>query len=116
MTLVKDKSDWSVSGLLAVMLTIMVAAAQLTPYVVVIPKDNMNLIIQGQTTLWAGWLLMLGYYYGTTNNTGKKDATISTLALTAKTAQETLSATNGITPSEVIPVAPGETKTIEGTS
>lgn len=111
----KDKAhEWaeSVSGILALLVTVMVALAALTPYWLPIPEKNMNLITQGQTTLWNGWLLILGFYFGTASSQGKKDATIQTLANTASKAQEALTPTAS---ADIIPVAPGETKTIQGT-
>lgn len=73
----------TIPGILAVMVTVMVALAALTPYLVVIPESNQNLITQAQTTLWNGWLVVLSYYFGTTQGQGKKDAAIHTLAETA---------------------------------
>lgn len=62
--------DW-VPGVLAISITLMVALSILTPYVMKIPESNLNLIVQAQTTLWNGWLLVLGFYFGTSvqNNT-----------------------------------------------
>lgn len=56
-----------VPGALAIGVTVMVALACLTPYVIKIPEANLNLITQAQTTLWNGWLMILGYFFGTTN-------------------------------------------------
>lgn len=57
-----------VPGALAIGVTVMVALACLTPYVIKIPEANINLITQAQTTLWNGWLMILGYFFGTTNS------------------------------------------------
>lgn len=105
--------EWSTSGILAIMVTLMVAVAAIAPYWVGVPEKNMNLITQGQTTLWAGWLLILGYYFGTTNSQGRKDATIQTLATTASKAQEALAPLTGASV-ETIPIGNGEKVTIEG--
>lgn len=116
--MIKDKiHDWaeSVAGVLAVAVTIMVALAALTPYWLPIPEKNMNLITQGQTTLWNGWLLILGFYFGTTNSQGKKDATIQTLAATAGKAQDALAPLVNPTSIETIPVAEGQKVVVEGT-
>lgn len=59
------KHDW-VPGALAIGVTVMVALAALTPYVIQVPEKNLNLITQAQTTLWNGWLMILGYFFGTT--------------------------------------------------
>lgn len=111
----KHDKEWSVSGVLALLVTGMVALAALAPYWIEIPEKNMNLITQGQTTLWAGWLLILGFYFGTTNSQGRKDATIQTLAATASKAQEALAPLTGTT-TETIPVAEGERVVVEGKS
>jgi hypothetical protein len=106
--------EWSVSGVLALLVTGMVALAALAPYWIAIPEKNMNLITQGQTTLWAGWLLILGFYFGTTNSQGRKDATIQTLATTASKAQDALAPLSG-NAVDTIPVAPGEQVTVKAT-
>lgn len=108
-------SEWTVAGWLALMVTIMVALAALTPYVVTIPKDNLNLITQAQTTLWNGWLVVLSYYFGTTQSQGRKDVTISTLADTAKSAQAALAPAPGAPQGEVVEIKPDETLTVKGT-
>lgn len=108
--------EWSVAGTLAILVTAMVALAALAPYWIPIPEKNMNLITQGQTTLWAGWLLILGFYFGTTNSQGRKDATIQELAKTAGKAQDALAPLVGSTPTETIPVAEGEKVIVEGKS
>lgn len=77
------KSSW-VPGILAILLTVMAAAAALIPYFEIIPQENMTLLTQAQTTLWAGWLMMLGYYFGSTSNSKSKDETIGSLAKTAQ--------------------------------
>lgn len=106
--------EWTTAGILAFTMTLMVAAAALVPYFVLIPEKNMNLITQGQTTLWAGWLLMLGYYYGTSQNSSKKDSTIATLANTANTAQAALAPLPEL--EDAVTIAPGEVKTVVGTT
>lgn len=107
----RQPTEWSVAGVLAVMVTIMVAVAALAPYVVTIPESNLNLITQAQTTLWNGWLVAMSYYFGTTNSQGKKDDTIKTLARTAEAAGAALAP---VTPTPSIPVAPGESVTVKG--
>lgn len=108
------EDKWTVAGILALLVTGMVALAALAPYWVAIPEKNMNLITQGQTTLWAGWLLMLGYYFGTTQSQGRKDATIQTLAHTASKAQDALAPLATDVKVETIPVAEGEKLIVEG--
>ncbi len=83
-------TEWNVAGLLAIIITIMVALAALTPYIVTIPQTNITLITQAQTTLWNGWLVVLSYYFGTSQSQGRKDAAIQTLASTAQAAQAAL--------------------------
>jgi asparagine N-glycosylation enzyme membrane subunit Stt3 len=104
----------SIPGVLAVMVTVMVALAALTPYLVVIPSSNLTLITQAQTTLWNGWLLVLGFYFGNTMSQGKKDSTIQTLAQTAQAAGAALAPPPP--PEPTIPVAPGESVTVTGQS
>jgi uncharacterized membrane protein len=84
------KDEQPVAAILAVMVTVMVALAALTPYVMSIPEKNLNLITQAQTTLWNGWLMILTYYYATTNANTKAAATIATQAKTIQDAQTTL--------------------------
>lgn len=105
----------NIPGILAIMVTFMVALAALTPYVVLIPKDNLNLITQAQTTLWNGWLVILGYYFATTSNQRKKDDIISTQADTIQKAQAALPSVPGAVQGDTIPVSPGEVKTVVGT-
>ena len=81
-----DLHEWGVPGVLAIMVTVMVAFATLTPYLIVIPESNLNLITQAQTTLWNGWLVILGFYFATTQTQGRKDAAIQALAQTAQRA------------------------------
>lgn len=57
-----------VPGVIALSVTVMVALAALTPYVVVLPEKNLNLITQEHTTLWNGWLVILGFYFGSTHS------------------------------------------------
>lgn len=63
---VTDRKEW-IPGVLAIMITLMVAAAALLPYVWVIPDKNLTLITQAQTTLYSGWMFMLGFFYGQSN-------------------------------------------------
>lgn len=110
-------NDWGVAGLLAVMVTVMVGFATLTPYVVVIPESNLTLITQAQTTLWNGWLVILGYYFATNQLQGRKDAAIQSLAKANETAQNTLSALPAVGPtaSADMLLKPGETATATAT-
>jgi hypothetical protein len=73
----------------------------LTPYVWTIPKDNINLITQGQTTLWNGWMLVLGYFFKTRINNPVDAETISNQAKTIKEAQTALGVAAGVTPGSV---------------
>ena len=65
------RDEAPIAGVLALLVTIMVALAALTPYVMTIPEKNLNLITQAQTTLWNGWLMILTYYFATTNTSNK---------------------------------------------
>lgn len=96
MTSFFHREDAPIAGVLAIMVTIMVALAALTPYVMSIPEKNLNLITQAQTTLWNGWLMILTYYFATTNTNNKAAATIEAQAKTIQEAQTTL--TNKDTP------------------
>lgn len=83
--------DW-VPGALGIGITFLVALATITPYFYNIPKDNMNLITQAQTTLWNGWMVVLAYYYGSSKNQAKAAETIATQAKTAQEAGAALAA------------------------
>lgn len=65
-----------VAAILAVGTTTAVLAAAMVPYFLDIPKDNHNLIVQGQTTIWNGWLVILSFYFGTTVGGRKYQNTI----------------------------------------
>lgn len=75
----RDKWEW-VPGALAIFTTALVGAAILLPYFWTIPKDNSNIVIQAQTTLWNGWLVILGYFFGNAMKEKKKDDTINVQA------------------------------------
>ena len=104
-----DKMEW-VPGSLAMIVTIMVALATLTPYAWPLPEKNMNLIVQAQTTLWNGWLLILGFYFGTSATSRKTEDIMATQAQTAKVAGDTLAATMGAAsaPPGPVTLTPGE--------
>jgi hypothetical protein len=68
---------------LGYLITLLVAAATLTPYLREIPRENMNLITQANTTLWNGWMLMLGYFYGTSAQQKKTNDTMNLMAQNA---------------------------------
>jgi len=89
------------AAVLAYLVTILVALSMLTPYVWTIPKDNINLITQGQTTLWNGWMLVLGYFFKTRINNPVDAETISNQAKTIKDAQTALGVAAGVTPGKV---------------
>jgi hypothetical protein len=89
------------AAVLAYLVTILVALSMLTPYVWTIPKDNINLITQGQTTLWNGWMLVLGYFFKTRINNPVDAETISNQAKTIKEAQTALGVAAGATPGKV---------------
>lgn len=105
------KYEW-VPGALAIATTAMVALAALTPYLWAIPKDNMNLITQSQTTLWNGWLMILGFYFATSLNARKASDTIDTLAQTARTAGAALAP---LSPIPDVTLEPGQTATVAAT-
>lgn len=113
-----------VPGRLAIGITLMVALAVLTPYVWIVPKDNMQLVIQAQTNLFAGWLMVVAFYYKARGD-AVKDQTIAAQAETAKTAGAALASqvsaaapTIPVAPgaAPTIPVAPGDKVTVEGTT
>lgn len=107
-----DKHDW-VPGSLAMVVTVLVALATLTPYVWNIPQTNLNLITQAQTTLWNGWMVILAYYFGNSAGQRKAADTIAMQAETAKQAGTVLAAATGS--SEGITLAPGESATATAT-
>lgn len=101
-----------VPGRLAYGVTILVALAVLTPYLWVVPKDNMQLITQAQTALISGWTMIIVFYFKQRSD-AVKDQTIANQAATAQTAGAALAAAT--TPAEAIPIASGEVKTVVGT-
>ncbi len=108
----RDTAAW-----LAYIVTGLVAAATLLPYVWNIPERNMNLITQAQTTLWNGWMLVLAHYYKSKQNNPIDAATIATQAETIKTAQSNLPSMSGVggTISEgVVKLEPGDEVKVEG--
>ena len=94
------------AGILAYIVTVLVAMATLTPYVWDIPEKNMNLVTQAQTTLWNGWMLVLAYYFKARENNPVDAQTISTQADTIKKAQDALAPINK--GDETVKVKPGE--------
>ena len=108
---VKDK----VPGILALMTTVMVALATLTPYVIKLPETNLNLIVQAQTTLWNGWLLILGFYFGTTIQSNKQNDAISNQAqaLGQATARIPRTPQGHISGTDKVAIAPGEEVTVQ---
>jgi hypothetical protein len=96
-----ERRKWDTLAILAYIVTIMVGLSVLTPYFYVIPEKNSNLITQGQTTLYAGWMLILAFYYKSRGNNPVDAETISVQARTIKDAQTTLSAAAGVVPGQV---------------
>lgn len=101
-----------IPGRLAYGVTILVALATLTPYVWVVPEKNMQLVIQAQTTLFSGWLMILAFYYKSRND-AVKDDTIAAQAETAKAAGAALVA--ALPGAAGMTIAPGATATVEPT-
>lgn len=92
-----SRFDASVPGILALAMTILVAVMVLLVLTRPTPPENETLVTQVVTGVLGAWVLMLGFYYGTTHTQGRKDATIQTLANTAQAAGAALA-----------PVVPGE--------
>lgn len=107
--------EW-VPGVLAVGITILVALATITPYFYNIPKDNMNLITQAQTTLWNGWMVVLAYYYGSSKNQSKAQDTMNVQAETAKAAGAALAAATTPASTDAVTLKPGESVDVHATS
>lgn len=110
----KDK----VPGMLALMTTVMVALATLTPYIIKLPETNLNLIVQAQTTLWNGWLLILGFYFGTTIQSNKQNATINTQATALGQATRRIPRTqqghvSGSEDTDTVSLTPGDEVTVQ---
>lgn len=110
--LVTTRRKWDTLAILAYAVTIMVGLAVLTPYVILIPEKNVQLITQGQTTLYAGWMLILAFYYKSRVNNPLDAETISMQAKTIKDAQATLSATTGVATGD-IKLKPGAEVNVE---
>lgn len=102
--------DW-VPGALGIGITVLVALATITPYFYNIPKENMNLITQAQTTLWNGWMVVLAYYYGSSKNQARAQDTMNTQAETARQAGAALAAV--ASPPGTVVLGPGQEVTVE---
>ena len=100
-----DRQD-QIPGILAWMITLLVALSIITPYFFEIPTENINLITQAQTTLWNGWMMALAYYYGSSKNQAKAAETIAAQAKTAQVTGAALAAS--------LPGVPGEVKLSPG--
>jgi surface polysaccharide O-acyltransferase-like enzyme len=96
----KEKNDWT-PAILAVATTVMAALATLTPYVMLVPEKNITLITQSQTTLYTAWIMVLGYYFGSSKNQTRAQETIATQAATAQAAGAALASVAGIKDGEV---------------
>lgn len=111
------REDW-VPGTLALIITIMVALSTLTPYVVKLPESNLNLIVQAQTTLWNGWLLVLGFYFGTNVAHNKQAQALASQAQSqARTIDSQAKAMGNLVPGsdKTIDLPPGSSVTVEAT-
>lgn len=96
-----------IPGRLAYGVTILVALATLTPYVWTVPEKNMQLVIQAQTTLFSGWLMILAFYYKSRND-AVKDQTIAAQAETAKTAGAALATAATANTPGAVQLQPGD--------
>lgn len=96
-----------IPGRLAYGVTILVALATLTPYVWIVPEKNMQLVIQAQTTLFSGWLMILAFYYKARND-AVKDQTIAAQAETAKTAGAALATAATANTPGAVSLQPGD--------
>lgn len=105
------KSNDPIPGRLAYGVTILVALATLTPYVWVVPEKNMQLVIQAQTTLFSGWLMILAFYYKSRNDQVKDDTIAAQASAQASTAA--LAAATATAPALVVP--PGAQATVTAT-
>lgn len=72
-----------VPGRLAIGITILVALASITPYLHDVPQNNLQLISNAQTNLFAGWLMMIAFYFKSRGD-AVKDSIIATQSETAK--------------------------------
>lgn len=113
-----NEHKFDVAAWLAILTTLMVALATITPYFLTVPQANATLISQSQTTLYNGWLVILTYYYATNQLQGRKDAAIQSQAKAIENAQATLSAVAAASPgsSADINLRPGETATATATA
>lgn len=109
-----ERRKWDTLAIMAYIVTIMVGLSVLTPYFYIIPEKNSNLITQGQTTLYAGWMLILAFYYKSRANNPLDAETINSQAKTIKEAQTTLSAVAGTTPGQVN-LEPGDQVKVKAT-
>jgi hypothetical protein len=84
------RKQWDIAAILAIVVTIFVGLAILTPYVWAIPEKNQNLITQGQSTLFNGWMLILAFFYKSRSTNPVDSETMATQAKTAKQAIDAL--------------------------
>lgn len=110
------KFENHIPGLLALIASVAVVSEMFVVHMYSIPKGNETLITQIQTGLIGGWMVAMTYYFGTTANRKRDAETIATQAQTIQTANAALAPVAGAPGADVIPVAPGETKTVVGTS
>ncbi len=112
----KASNESSVMGWLAFITTVGVLLSILTPYVWLVPKENMNLITQGNTTLWNGWMVVMVFYFRSKAQNPLDAATISQQADTISKAQQTISDTaSAATPADQsVKVEPGDKVEVKG--
>ncbi len=103
-----------IPGRLAIGITVMVALAVLTPYIWNVPEKNMQLVIQAQTNLFAGWLMVVAFYYKGRGDAAK-DSIIASQAETAKVAGAVLAQSSAGPDSASIVLKPGEQATATAT-
>ena len=105
-----DPHDWQ-PFIIALGVTRLVGLATGTPYFYKIPHENMQLIIQAQTSLWGGWLIVLNWYFGSSKNQSKAQDTMNRQA-TALAASAPASPPSDKT----ITLPPGDSVSVEAAS
>lgn len=113
---VPEKYAW-LPAALALSATAIIGVSHLLLFFFVIPKENINLITQNNTTLWNGWMAILMFYFGDSLSRSRSADTIKLQAQTAHTAGVTLArvAESVAPPVNEVKLEPGEKATVMAT-
>lgn len=107
---VPEKFAW-IPAYLAVSATLIIGVSHLLLFFFDIPRENVNLITQNNTTLWNGWMAILMFYFGDSLSRSRSADTIKLQAQTALTAGSALAKATeaALPPTTDVKLEPGET-------